>query len=173
MNKKSSSLLAKIIVGKSQPSKGRCSRTSHQNKLLNTNVKTMIELMHVSVFKQGDRFRLLIDSARDQLQTIRETIPNDPVDGSHALLAFDPNFGRRLNSFIPLRVVELPTHEQTWEIFEAMLKGWEEILTLSVTHSLRTWEVSSCSHGTFYCLSGSRLLETSGTGYPKLHNTYP
>jgi hypothetical protein len=63
--------------------------------------------------------------------------------GSQAYLAFNPYLVRRLNTFLPLRVIETPDFEETLGSLERMFEGWEEICLLGEGEEVIRWEVSA------------------------------
>lgn len=97
--------------------------------------------MNLDVYKNHARFQELLSTAREHLQFTRTHLSPEPIPGSIPYLSFDPYIARRLNSFIPLRVLDIPGHEQTCNTIEALLDGWYELSLLSITKDISTWEV--------------------------------
>lgn len=132
--------------------------------------------MHLNIFQDSDQFQALISVAREQLLTIRTHPSPSPAPDSPPWLAFDPAIARRLNSFAPLRIVEPPTPEATWESISALLDGLEELYLLSNTTNVSTWEVTCW----LFCLQSAadvycRQLGTFGRGghsYCDRYHTY-
>ena len=98
--------------------------------------------MHVEVFSDQVKFQGLINLAHGHLAVIRAHPSPEPMPDSPAHLAFDPTFARNLNTFVPLRVIPVPTLEDTWKCIDAFLDGWQELSLLSQTASIATWDVS-------------------------------
>lgn len=88
----------------------------------------------------------LIREARNCLRTIRAHPPApEPMPDSPAAIAFDPFAARRLNTFVPITVVNVMPAEDTWKEIERFLDGWEELCLLSQSRTLTTWQVRSLS----------------------------
>lgn len=86
-------------------------------------------------------FPELINQAREHLHSIRVHPSPEPDPDSPARRAFDPYVARRLNTFIPIRVIDVPTAEDTWSAMDRFLEGWEELSVLSLTGEISTWDV--------------------------------
>lgn len=114
--------------------------------------------------------RDLITTARELLQAIRVDPTSPPTKGSPALLAFDPFISRRLPNFMPVKAVELPHHDETWDMLDRFLRDYEELSVLLDSLHVTTWEVSDLSiqfslvaHKTQGCrLSACVLSRTAG-----------
>ncbi|KAK7040262.1 N-alpha-acetyltransferase, non-catalitic subunit [Paramarasmius palmivorus] len=105
--------------------------------------KTILELMEHSIHHDKERFQQLLQNARQHLYEIQTQLPiPDPPMGSPAHKAFDPYIAGRLNTFLPIRVIELPAIEESWNAWRNFLNGWEEMLTLSNTREIMSWKVS-------------------------------
>lgn len=104
--------------------------------------KTLLELMDAPTNTNISTFQARIAEAMQYLQDIRSyPPPPSPAPDSAAAFALDPYVARRLNSFLPLRVFELPPQNEVWESIGALLRGWHELSLISNTASLTTWEV--------------------------------
>ncbi|ESK85192.1 amino-acid n-acetyltransferase subunit [Moniliophthora roreri MCA 2997] len=104
--------------------------------------KTILELMEHDIYHDKERFRHLLRDARRYLDEIRsQTSIPEPSQDSPARKAFDPYIAGRLNTFLPIRVVELPAIEDSWSAWNNFLDGWEETLVLSDTKEITSWEV--------------------------------
>jgi N-alpha-acetyltransferase 35, NatC auxiliary subunit len=68
-----------------------------------------------------------------------------PMPNSAASRVFDPYISRRFPTFVPIRIIELPTFEETCLALQKMLDGFEDLTRLSKTHEISNWEVS------FFC----------------------
>lgn len=127
--------------------------------------------MHIEVFSDQAQFQDLIKLARGQLAVIRAHPSPEPTPDSPAHLAFDPTFARNLNTFVPLRVIPVPTVGDTWKWIDALLDGWQELSLLSQTTSITTWDVRYYS--TWSGLSNAevtvRSSETFAPGYLSRH----
>lgn len=97
--------------------------------------------MQINVFREYNGFQDLLQTARQNLQIIRENPSPEPANDSNANLAFDPYTARRLNTFVPLRVIPVPPSEDTWKLVDGLLDGWCELGQLSLTTDLTTWDV--------------------------------
>jgi hypothetical protein len=97
--------------------------------------------MCTDIHRERSKFLSLISIAKEKLQFIRSNPYPAPAIDSPARLAFDPHITRRLNSTAPLRVVDPPAIERTWDAVETLLDGLSELSVLSITTSLSTWEV--------------------------------
>ncbi|KII89424.1 hypothetical protein PLICRDRAFT_160784 [Plicaturopsis crispa FD-325 SS-3] len=104
--------------------------------------KTLLELMDAPTNTNISTLQGRIAEAMQYLQDIRSyPPPPSPAPDSAAAFALDPYVARRLNSFLPLRVFELPPQNEVWESIEALLRGWHELSLISNTASLTTWEI--------------------------------
>lgn len=56
-------------------------------------------------------------------------------------MAFDPYVTRRLFAFMPLRVLQLPPQDRTWQALRSLFSGLEELYELTGTMDLATWQV--------------------------------
>ena len=65
----------------------------------------------------------------------------EPSTNSAARMGFDPYITRRLFTFMPLRVLELPPQERTWEVLRSLFDGLEELHELTGARNLTTWQV--------------------------------
>ncbi|KAJ6630303.1 Mak10 subunit, NatC N-terminal acetyltransferase-domain-containing protein [Mycena sp. CBHHK59/15] len=104
--------------------------------------KALLQSIDVNIFKSPSDFLILINAARNHLRTVRAYPSPDLAPESAARLAFDPYIARKLNSTVPIRVVEVPSVTQTWDDIDALLDGWEEQRLLSLTSNISTWEIA-------------------------------
>ncbi|KAF8191647.1 Mak10 subunit, NatC N-terminal acetyltransferase-domain-containing protein [Mycena galopus ATCC 62051] len=105
--------------------------------------KALLQLMDANIFKAPADFLDLVNVARNHLKTVR-TYPSLHLGpDSAARLAFDPYIARKLNSTVPIRVIDVPPVNETWDAIDVLLDGWEEQRLLSLTANLagnlRTW----------------------------------
>ncbi|GAW03142.1 glycoside hydrolase [Lentinula edodes] len=84
-------------------------------------------------------FNELLQSARHLLSVIRAHPCESISSSSPAHAAFDPYIARQLNTFLPVRVIDVPSLEQTCDAYERLLNGWEDLAKLSNTYQLSTW----------------------------------
>ncbi|KDQ59783.1 hypothetical protein JAAARDRAFT_33351 [Jaapia argillacea MUCL 33604] len=103
--------------------------------------KILIQLMALNLSNDRYRLQALVSSARQLLRRIRSRPPADPDLNSPARHAFDRNVTRRLHFFMPLRPIEMPPQERTWQKVEDFIQSWQEICYLSTTTSLSTWQI--------------------------------
>lgn len=97
--------------------------------------------MDANIFKSPADFLNLVNIARNHLKTVRAYPSPDLGPESTARLAFDPYIARKLNSTVPIRVIDVPPVTETWDALDALLDGWEEQRLLSLTPIVSTWEV--------------------------------
>jgi hypothetical protein len=96
--------------------------------------------MDANIFKSPSDFLDLINVARNHLRTV-QTYPSPNLGPeSTAHLAFDPYIARKLNSTVPIRVIDVPAVTETWASLDVLLDGWEEQRLLSMTANVSTWE---------------------------------
>ncbi|KAJ3869867.1 Mak10 subunit, NatC N-terminal acetyltransferase-domain-containing protein [Lentinula novae-zelandiae] len=81
----------------------------------------------------------LLQSARHSLSVIRAHPCESISSSSPAHAAFDPYIARQLNTFLPVRVIDVPSLEQTCDAYERLLNGWEDLAKLSKTYQISTW----------------------------------
>ncbi|KAJ3807472.1 Mak10 subunit, NatC N-terminal acetyltransferase-domain-containing protein [Lentinula aff. lateritia] len=84
-------------------------------------------------------FDQLLQSARHSLSVIRAHPCESISSSSPAHTAFDPYIARQLNTFLPVRVIDVPSLEQTCDAYERLLNGWEDLAKLSKTYQISTW----------------------------------
>jgi len=65
----------------------------------------------------------------------------EPSTDSVARMGFDPYITRRLFTFMPLCVLELPPQERTWEVLRSLFDGLEELHELTGSTNVTTWQV--------------------------------
>ncbi|KAK7035942.1 Mak10 subunit, NatC N-terminal acetyltransferase-domain-containing protein [Favolaschia claudopus] len=104
--------------------------------------KTLLQLMDANIFKAPSEFLDLINIVRSHLKTVRTSPSPDPGSDATARLAFDPYIARKLNSSVPIRVIEIPPVSEAWQSVDALLDGWEEQRLLSLTTNVSTWELA-------------------------------
>ncbi len=54
----------------------------------------------------------------------------------------DPYIARRLPNFMPIRVTELPSYDESWDALSSFLEEWQETQNLVASPSLVKWEVN-------------------------------
>jgi N-alpha-acetyltransferase 35, NatC auxiliary subunit len=89
-----------------------------------------------------DHTSQLLQEAQRNLSIIRSYPAFEPPEDSPAYAAFDPYVARRLNTFMPVRVVELPSRQETWAKLQNLLEGLDELIRLSEITDVATWDVS-------------------------------
>ncbi|KAJ8093388.1 N-alpha-acetyltransferase, non-catalitic subunit [Marasmius tenuissimus] len=106
--------------------------------------KSLLELMdrRDDIFKDQTGFQQILDRCQHLLHQIRsKPSPPDPSVDSAALRTFDPYISRRLNTFLPIRVIELPGASHSWDNWSNFVGGCAEWLALSHTHEVAGWEL--------------------------------
>ncbi|KAK0442907.1 Mak10 subunit, NatC N-terminal acetyltransferase-domain-containing protein [Armillaria borealis] len=103
--------------------------------------KIILQLMDCNVFDEPGPFQNLLYRAYELLDIVRSHPAPVPQVDSPAHFAFDPFIARRLTTFIPVREIDVISTSQTWDALEKLLDGWREMLSLSLTKYLTTWEV--------------------------------
>ncbi|KAJ7348862.1 Mak10 subunit, NatC N-terminal acetyltransferase-domain-containing protein [Mycena albidolilacea] len=103
--------------------------------------KALLQLMDANIFKTPSDFIDLINVARNHLKTVRTYPSPAPGPGSTAHLVFDPYIARKLNSTVPIRVIDVPPVNEAWHSIDVLLDGWEEQRLLSLTANVSTWEL--------------------------------
>ncbi|KAG6375824.1 hypothetical protein JVT61DRAFT_2681 [Boletus reticuloceps] len=103
--------------------------------------KTLIELLLAQLTKEYNRFPLLVNTARQLVQKIRQTPPPEPGPDSPASRAFDPQFARVLVSFIPLHDIRLPDQDTVWNKLVVLLDSLDQLSTLAGVSDLSTWKI--------------------------------
>jgi hypothetical protein len=101
----------------------------------------MLNLFRHHPSKDRDHFVVLLNLARNYLQSIRSNPPPEPLPHSPAALAFDINITRKLNNFMPLKAHNLPPQDFAWNALADLLDGWADICKVSAVASLTTWKV--------------------------------
>jgi len=104
--------------------------------------KNILELLKLPHPLHTTELRTLVTRARHLLKRIRSQPVEPPRSDSPALLTFDPYISRRLSNFMPVRVMELPAQEGTWDALAHMLDGWDELGYLLDNPSISTWEIA-------------------------------
>ncbi|KAI0046941.1 Mak10-domain-containing protein [Auriscalpium vulgare] len=102
----------------------------------------LLELFRLDPIADRPQFATLLATASTLLQSIRSR-PEIPPPGrdSAGFLAFDPHITRRLNSFMPLRVLSIPDQDTSWDALESLLRGWADLCDLTDGENLLTWKV--------------------------------
>ncbi|KAJ7215317.1 Mak10 subunit, NatC N-terminal acetyltransferase-domain-containing protein [Mycena haematopus] len=103
--------------------------------------KALLQVMDANIFKAPADFLDLVNVARNHLHTVRTYPSPDLGPESPARLAFDPYIARKLNTTVPIRVIDVPPVTETWQSIDALLDGWEELRLLSLTVNVSTWEL--------------------------------
>ncbi|KAJ7084851.1 Mak10 subunit, NatC N-terminal acetyltransferase-domain-containing protein [Mycena belliarum] len=104
--------------------------------------KALLQTMDANIFKSTSDFLDLINIARNHLKTVKSYPARDLGPTSPAHLAFDPYIARKLNSTVPIRVIDVPPVTETWDAIDTLLDGWEEQRLLSQTANISTWELA-------------------------------
>ncbi|KAF7324457.1 hypothetical protein MSAN_02517700 [Mycena sanguinolenta] len=102
--------------------------------------KALLQIMDANIFKASTDFLTLVNVARNHFHTVRTYPSPEPAAESPARLAFDPYIARKLNSTVPIRVIDVPSVTEAWRSIDALLDGWEEQRLLSLTANVSTWE---------------------------------
>lgn len=113
--------------------------------LPNRYFQTLLEILDADIYSNPTHISSLIITARLHLSRVRSNPCPEPDPASPAYLAIDPYIARTLISFIPLRKLDLPSSPYVWDTLQSLLDAWDELLALSRTHNLATWEVSGRS----------------------------
>ncbi|KAL1746476.1 Mak10 subunit, NatC N-terminal acetyltransferase-domain-containing protein [Schizophyllum fasciatum] len=101
--------------------------------------KTMLLLMSCDMHRNLPSVFPLIEEARRHLNAVQTNLPPTPPPNTLAHLAFDPYIARRLNTFIPVRVITLRPIEETFRDVGHMIERWEEVASLTVVPDLTIW----------------------------------
>lgn len=104
--------------------------------------QTLVQLLMLTPPLDVTEMRDLITTARELLQAIRVDPISTPTKGSPALLVFDPFISRRLPNFMPVKAVELPHQDETWDMLDRFLRDYEELSVLLDSLHVTTWEVA-------------------------------
>lgn len=97
--------------------------------------------MNSDIFRDQLAFQNLLNQAQVELRSLIAMPALEFSPNTLPYLSFDPYIGRRLNSFVPIRVLTLPEMSDTWKAFGDFFDGLYEISLLSNTKSLSTWKV--------------------------------
>ncbi|KAJ4475557.1 Mak10 subunit, NatC N-terminal acetyltransferase-domain-containing protein [Lentinula aciculospora] len=108
-----------------------------------------------SLTRDHEDFKHLLQSARHSLSIIRAHPCESITSSSPAHAAFDLHIARRLNTFLPVRVIEVPSPEQTCNAYERILNGWEDLAGLSRTYQISTWNQVGL-HQSWFSAPGAR-----------------
>lgn len=92
--------------------------------------------------RQASSIQPLVIEARRLLSMIRRSTVPKPSTGSAAYSVFDPRVARQLNVMCPIRPLVLPTEDETWNLMQGLLDGWEQIFYLSGCESILAWNAS-------------------------------
>ncbi|KIK64309.1 hypothetical protein GYMLUDRAFT_71269 [Collybiopsis luxurians FD-317 M1] len=116
--------------------------------------RTILLLLNIlsgsnSLARERAQFLHLLKQARELLLTIRAHVQSQALaptlpSSSPARAAFDPYIARKLDTFLPVRIIEVPSPEQTYDAYESLLDGWEELARLSNTYHITTWDQVGC-----------------------------
>lgn len=75
------------------------------------------------------------------------TGPSPPEPSPSIQKVFDPSIARRLVSFVPTRVVELPAQAQGWQAMAMWLDRWQELRRLIGAEDLWSVKVRIIGYG--------------------------
>lgn len=103
--------------------------------------KYLLQMMDANVYRHPSQFKSLASMCREQLRLVRAFPSPAPSPESPAHAVLDPAVSRRLNTFVPIRIHELPPQEQTWKTMSSLVDGWSDIYRLSVTTDVLSWEI--------------------------------
>jgi len=103
----------------------------------------MLQLLITPIPAQNSQALDFIKKVRGNITSILAHPATAPTPGSPASRVFDPYISRRFPTFIPIRVIEVPPMEQTFQMIRRMLDGFEEMTRLSATSEVWNWEVSA------------------------------
>ncbi|TCD64688.1 hypothetical protein EIP91_003802, partial [Steccherinum ochraceum] len=113
--------------------------------------KSLLELFRLHLPADLHKLRPFILIARNILDRIRsQPAAPTPASNARALDVFDPHITRRLHNFIPIRVVEFPSQDKTWDAIDTLLRGWDDLDYLLSSHSLFTWSSCGATRATFH-----------------------
>ncbi|KAF9064633.1 Mak10 subunit, NatC N-terminal acetyltransferase-domain-containing protein [Rhodocollybia butyracea] len=98
-----------------------------------------------------EEFTTNIQIARRLLSIIRADSLSElkPLPSSPAYAAFDPYIARKLNTFLPVRVIDVPSSSQVYDSYEKIFDGWEEFAKLSRTYDITAWDLVGCQQSWF------------------------
>lgn len=103
----------------------------------NIRVQALLNAIYYTLPHDQAKVKAALRRARAHLKDIRTwQSPSPPEAGSPLAYTFDPAIIRRLTSVMPIRLVELPTQEQTLRDVEAMISGIEEACLLNESTSI-------------------------------------
>ncbi|KAK0458604.1 Mak10 subunit, NatC N-terminal acetyltransferase-domain-containing protein [Desarmillaria tabescens] len=103
--------------------------------------KIILQLMDCNIYDDPGPFKDLLHRAHELLDIVRAHPAPVPQADSPAHFAFDPFIARRLTTFIPVREIDVISTTQTWDTLERLFHGWREMLSLSLTKHITTWEI--------------------------------
>lgn len=104
--------------------------------------QSLLEVLSIDPSMDVHRYRHHLTAARHHLSEIRfRPSPPPASPSSPALLAFDPNITRRLNSYMPLKALQLPDQDETWVRMQRLLDGLEELCEMAEVKRVTTWNV--------------------------------
>ncbi|KAF8510336.1 Mak10 subunit, NatC N-terminal acetyltransferase-domain-containing protein [Gautieria morchelliformis] len=89
-------------------------------------------------------------SAQEHLSAIMAG-PSPPEPSGSVLSVFDPAIARRLISFVPTRIVELPLQSDVWQAIVMWLDQWDEVIQLIGTESLLSVKACQICHDWSLC----------------------
>ena len=101
----------------------------------------MLEIFSLNLPREREILELKRKDAVSFLERIELQPSPEPATDSVARMAFDPYITRRLFAFMPLRVLELPSQDHTWQALRSLFSGLEELYELSGTTNVATWQV--------------------------------
>lgn len=101
-----------------------------------------MQLLLLNISRDSQQLIDLISEAKFHLSQIRATPSPEPDDqDALAKRVFDPYIARKLNTFIPVSIIEVPRVEKTWDTIDEYLNGLHELILLAKTKEVTTWAV--------------------------------
>jgi hypothetical protein len=103
--------------------------------------KYILQMTDANLYRHPPQFKSLVSLCREQLRLVESLPASTPPPESPAHAVFDPAVSRRLNTFMPIRIHELPSQDTTWKTLGLLIDGWADIYRLSVTTDISSWEI--------------------------------
>ncbi|TFK32597.1 Mak10 subunit, NatC N-terminal acetyltransferase-domain-containing protein [Crucibulum laeve] len=102
--------------------------------------RSLLQLMNTDVSRDRSVFQTHIIASCEYLRSIAAHSSPNYEPGTTPHFAFDPYIARRLNTFVPIRVLDVPPVQQTWKAIGEMLDGFWEVSLLANNECLATWQ---------------------------------
>ncbi|OJT02029.1 N-alpha-acetyltransferase, 35 NatC auxiliary subunit [Trametes pubescens] len=103
--------------------------------------KAILELYRSNPLKDSNEVLYGVAAGVGLVHRIRGS-SRDLAPDSPARLAMDPYIARRLPNFMPIRVTELPSYDESWDALSSFLEEWQETQNLVASPSLVKWEAA-------------------------------